>query len=177
MSSVPGYEQVFVTNLIIFALIIKLLIFSKSNTVMFEQMKSKTQGVRHADHPAASINLIGAGTTIEGQIHSNGDIRVDGNITGAVHSKAKVVIGSTGAVDGNVTCQNADISGTVKGNLAVTETLFLKSTARINGDIYTSKLVVEVGASFTGNCNMGPLVKDIKLGEKSSLDVVKEKTA
>ena len=144
---------------------------------MFEQMKSKAQGVRNADHPSASINLIGAGTGIEGEVHSNGDIRVDGSITGAVHSKAKVVIGTTGLVEGNVTCQNADVSGTIKGNISVTETLFLKSTARINGDIYTSKLVVEVGASFTGNCNMGPLVKDIKLTEKAGMEALKEKTA
>jgi cytoskeletal protein CcmA (bactofilin family) len=145
---------------------------------MFDQMKSKTQGVRNADHPATSINLIGAGTSIEGEVNSNGDIRVDGSITGGVHSKAKVVVGSTGLVEGNVTCQNADISGTVKGNITVTETLFLKSSAKIEGDIYTAKLVVEVGASFTGNCNMGPLVKDMKLGEKSGeLNGHKEKAA
>ena len=145
---------------------------------MFGQMKSKAQGVRHADHPATSINLIGAGTGIEGEIHSNGDIRVDGTITGGVNSKAKVVIGTTGLVEGDVTCQNADVSGTVKGNLTVSETLFLKSTAKINGDIYTAKLVVEVGASFTGNCNMGPLVKDIKYGDKSvEMNTMKEKSA
>ncbi len=140
-------------------------------------MKSKAQGVRHADHPATSINLIGAGTGIEGEVNSNGDIRVDGTITGGVHSKAKVVVGVTGLVEGNVTCQNADVSGTVKGNLTVAETLFLKSSAKINGDIYTSKLVVEVGASFTGNCNMGPLVKDMKYTDKTELNTLKEKTA
>jgi len=145
---------------------------------MFGQSNSKTQGVRHADHPTASINLIGAGTGIEGEVNSNGDIRVDGSITGGVHSKAKVVIGNTGLVEGNVTCQNADVSGTVKGNLTVTETLFLKSTAKINGDIYTAKLIVEVGASFTGSCNMGPLVKDMKYSEKDNqIGSLKEKTA
>lgn len=145
---------------------------------MFDQIKSKAQGVRNPDNPSSSINLIGAGTGIEGEVTANGDIRVDGTITGGVNSKAKVVIGNTGFVEGNVVCQNADISGTVKGNLSIVETLFLKSTAKINGDIYTSKLVVEPGASFTGNCNMGPLVKDIKYTEKGvEQNSHKEKTA
>jgi cytoskeletal protein CcmA (bactofilin family) len=146
---------------------------------MFEQIKSKAQGVRNADNPSSSINLIGAGTGIEGEVSANGDIRVDGTITGGVNSKAKVVIGVTGLIDGNVVCQNADISGTVKGNITVSETLFLKATAKINGDIYTAKLVVEPGASFTGNCNMGPLVKDIKLSndKQGSMNTLKEKSA
>ena len=116
--------------------------------------------------PAQSINLIGVGTSIEGEVRSNGDIRIDGSINGSVASKAKVVVGATGNVEGDINCQNADISGIVKGKLIVAEMLFLKSTAKIMGDITTGKLVVESGASFTGSCNMGPVIKDIKYGER-----------
>lgn len=116
--------------------------------------------------PSQSINLIGAGTTIEGEIRSNGDIRVDGIINGSVTSKAKVVVGTTGSIEGDINCQNADISGAVKGKLMVVEMLFLKSTAKITGDITSSKLVVEAGASFTGSCNMGPVIKDIKYADR-----------
>ncbi len=115
-----------------------------------------------------SINLIGAGTSIEGEVKSSGDIRIDGIINGSVISKAKVVIGATGSVEGDVTCQNADVSGIVKGKIIVSEMLFLKSTARITGDINASKLVVESGASFTGSCNMGPMIKDMKYGERAA---------
>lgn len=87
-----------------------------------------------------------------------------------------MVVGTTGVVDGDIVCQNADVSGTVKGTSTVTEMLFLKSTAKINGDINTGKLVVEVGASFTGNCNMGPMVKDIKNVERSEAKL-QEKSA
>lgn len=123
-----------------------------------------------------SINLIGAGTVIEGDIRSNGDIRIDGTVYGHVVSKAKVVIGSTGVVEGDVNSQNADVSGTIKGKTNVSELLFLKSTARIIGDIITGKLVVEVGATFTGSCNMGPLIKDINNADKSG-ENTKEQTA
>lgn len=123
-----------------------------------------------------SINLIGAGTIIEGEMKSNGDVRVDGSIFGTITSKAKVVLGATGVVEGDVTCQNADVSGLIKGKAAITDLLFLKSTAKIIGDIVTSKLVVEAGATFTGNCNMGPVIKDMKQPEKGQASLKSEKT-
>lgn len=125
---------------------------------------------------SSSINLIGAGTVIEGDIRSNGDLRIDGAVHGNVHSKAKVVIGNTGMIEGNVSCLNADISGTIKGKTSVNELLFLKASSKINGDIITGKLIVEVGASFTGSCNMGPMIKDIKDSEKPN-ELSKEKSA
>lgn len=144
---------------------------------MFQQLKNKGVITRPADtNGNGAINIIGAGTIIEGEIKSNGDVRIDGTIRGSVTSKSKVVVGSTGQIEGDVFCQNADISGAVKGNTTVAEMLFLKSNARINGDILTGKLVVEVGASFTGNCSMGPLIKDIKNVERTSPKLA-EKTA
>ena len=65
----------------------------------------------------------------------------------------------------------------VKGKTTVAEMLFLKATAKVNGDILTGKLVVEVGASFTGNCNMGPMIKDLKNADKQPEIQLKEKTA
>lgn len=145
---------------------------------MFEQLKNKGVIARPADTQGnGSINIIGAGTMIEGEIKSNGDIRIDGTIRGSVTSKAKVVVGATGVVEGDIFCQNADISGSVKGKSTVSEMLFLKSQARINGDILTGKLVVEVGASFTGNCSMGPVIKDIKHGDRTGEKQLAEKTA
>jgi cytoskeletal protein CcmA (bactofilin family) len=124
----------------------------------------------------SSINLIGAGTVVEGDIKSNGDIRIDGTVYGAIITKAKVVIGSTGVIEGNVTSQNADVSGTVKGKTSVSELLFLKSSANVIGDIVTGKLVVEVGATFTGSCNMGPMIKDINKNDNKQPEFSKEKT-
>lgn len=145
---------------------------------MFDNLKNKSNADKPAETTTGSVNIIGAGTSIEGEVKSSGDIRIDGHILGSVITKAKVVIGTTGVVEGDIIGQNADISGTVKGKTVVSEMLFLKSTARMNGDIQTGKLVVEVGASFTGSCNMGPMVKDMKNVDKpQSLEQLKEKTA
>jgi cytoskeletal protein CcmA (bactofilin family) len=134
---------------------------------MFDQIKKTKESARPTEQPATSINLIGAGTVIEGEVKSTGDIRIDGTVVGTVHSKSKVVIGNTGRIEGDIFCQNADISGTIKGKSNVHEMLFLKSSGNVKGDIHTGKLVVEVGASFTGNCNMGPMVKEIKQPEST----------
>ena len=107
------------------------------------------------------VNLIGVGTTIDGEVTSSGDIRVDGRLSGSINTKGKVVIGSTGIVEGNVNASNADISGELKGAISVAELLSLKSTAKLDGDIVTNKLAIEPGAAFTGSCSMGAVIKDI----------------
>ena len=107
------------------------------------------------------VNLIGVGTTIDGEVTSSGDIRVDGRLSGSINTKGKVVIGSTGIVDGNVNASNADISGELKGAISVAELLSLKSTAKLDGDIVTNKLAIEPGAAFTGSCSMGAVIKEI----------------
>lgn len=101
-----------------------------------------------------NINLIGKGTTIVGDLKANGDIRVDGTIKGKLHGKGRVVIGNSGIVEGEIHCQNAEVSGIVKGHIAVSDLLSLKASAKVNGDIQTSKISIEPGAIYTGNCNM-----------------------
>jgi cytoskeletal protein CcmA (bactofilin family) len=102
-----------------------------------------------------SVNIIGNGTDINGNIKSNGDLRIDGFIKGTIQATGKVVVGSTGRVEGEISCQNADISGDVKAHIKVTELLSLKANAVVSGDILTNKLAIEPGAVFTGACKMG----------------------
>lgn len=100
-------------------------------------------------------NMIGPGTKIVGNIETNGDIRIDGNIEGNVNSKGKVVVGANGFVKGEVVCSNAEISGTLNGKMAVNELLSLKSSSKVSGDIKSGKLSIEPGAIFSGTCTMG----------------------
>ena len=102
----------------------------------------------------ATINLISIGTEITGDIKSNGDIRIDGLLTGNLNTKGKVVIGPTGKVKGEVYCKNSEVSGAVDGRICVSQLLTLKTDSKISGDIITFKLSIEPGAKFTGNCKM-----------------------
>ena len=134
---------------------------------------SKNEIMKNTETTAA-INMIGAGTVITGDIQSKGDIRVDGTLKGSIKTSGKVVLGKDGVIEGDVVCTDADVSGTIKAKISVTQLLSLKSTAKLNGDIITNKLSIEPGASFTGSCSMGAVIKDIKHAEKQEK---KEKTA
>lgn len=102
-----------------------------------------------------AINLIGAGTEITGDVNSNGDIRIDGTLSGNLKTAGKVVIGETGKVRGEIDCKNSEVLGQIEGKIKVGELLSLKATSKIFGDIITKKLAIEPGSKFTGNCKMG----------------------
>jgi len=132
------------------------------------------------DIPASgqeSINLIGAGTNIKGDILANGDIRIDGIVTGTVTAKGKLVLGPNGLIDGQVYCKSADVSGNIKGNLTVSELTHLKATAKFTGDINTNKLAIDPGASFSGNCSMGGVIKEMNNAVKREREPAEEKVA
>lgn len=107
------------------------------------------------------LNRIVDGTSIQGDIKSDSNIRIDGKLKGTISTKGKLVVGPKGHIEGNVTCANADIEGTLEGKIVVNELLSLKSTAKVTADVTTSKLAVEPPANITGNISMGGVVKDI----------------
>ena len=124
-----------------------------------------------------SVNIIGAGTVIEGDIKSEGDIRIDGTLNGSLITKGKLVLGTTGMVDGEVSCQNGDISGTITGKIKVAELLSLKATSKLSGDITTNKLSIEPGANFSGSCAMAGSVPNINISNGSGGAEKSEKAA
>ena len=102
-----------------------------------------------------SSNTISKDTSIDGNVETTGNLRIEGTVKGNIKARSKVVLGNSGEVEGKVYAQTADIEGTIKGTLQVEGMLTLKSTAHIKGDIRTGKLVMEAGAVFDGRCKMG----------------------
>ena len=108
---------------------------------------------------STAINIITDGTLVKGDITATGDFRLDGTLEGNIQLNGKLVVGDSGVVNGNVLCQNANIIGTVNGNLSVKELLSLHTSARVRGDILINKLSIEPGAVFSGKCRMIDEVK------------------
>ena len=134
---------------------------------MFKENKMK-------EKPVLERNVIGKKTSIVGEIHSEGDFRIDGTVEGSIRAEGKVIIGKEGKVKGLIECTNADIEGEVTGDISVSDMLSLKSTAVIYGDVVIGKLTVEPGASFNATCSMKGMVKELnKNGSKKR----SEKTA
>jgi cytoskeletal protein CcmA (bactofilin family) len=130
---------------------------------MFKSSNNRDMAKTNEPHSAEKLNRIVAGTSIEGIIISDSNVRIDGTVKGTVSVKGRLVVGPSGAINGEVDCENAEIEGTISGTIAVNGLLSLKSTARLECDITTKKLAIEPGAVFSGKCIMGGgVVKDFK---------------
>ena len=99
-------------------------------------------------------NALTSGSKIIGTVITDSDMRVDGSIEGDVKCSGKLVIGEKGAIKGNVECQSAEVMGKVEGKLDVKETLALRATSSLDGEVSTGTLVVEPNATFNGSCTM-----------------------
>lgn len=118
-------------------------------------MARKTEDKKNPKEVVTSSNLVAAGTVIVGNIGTHGNIRVEGTVEGSLESHQKIIIGESAKITGDVKAAEIEIAGRVNGEIRCTESLFLKKTALIMGDIYTKKLIIENGAEFNGQCNMG----------------------
>jgi len=112
--------------------------------------------------------LISAGTTVKGDISSSSDLRIDGTIIGNIHSSAKIVIGSNGVVEGDITGNQADIVGKVSGNIRAKELLQLRGECAVTGNLYAGKLQVEPSATFNGQCHMGANIVEMNNNEQQA---------
>jgi cytoskeletal protein CcmA (bactofilin family) len=99
-------------------------------------------------------NRIVEGTEITGNIISEADFRLDGQLQGNFTTSGKIVIGPKGSVKGDVICKNADIEGKFDGILKVQEILNVKAKASISGEVTCGKLSVQPGADFSASCVM-----------------------
>ncbi|TAE44368.1 MAG: polymer-forming cytoskeletal protein [Cytophagia bacterium] len=118
---------------------------------------------------------VAKGASFRGDIEIQGTLRIEGTVFGNVKGKGKISLGDSGVVEGNIQAQVADIAGSVKGIIEISDTLTLKATAQVIGDLICGKLVVEAGASFNGKCQMGAVPQltnkpiNIPKNEKSDL--------
>lgn len=101
------------------------------------------------------INLIAKGTKITGDLLSDSDIRVDGELIGNLETKGRLVIGASGKVEGDIRCKSCEIAGNQTGKMFIAELLSLRTSSKVSGDVITGKLSIEPGAFFIGTCTMG----------------------
>lgn len=103
----------------------------------------------------AVISIIGPGMKVVGDCETDGTIRIEGTVEGSVKAGKAVVVGKEGRIVGDVTTQDAVISGTVKGTIVAESRLELQATARIDGEIRARRMQLEEGALLNGTVQMG----------------------
>lgn len=119
---------------------------------MFSKKKDDSTDFLH------SLNYINEKTIIAGNIDCETDFRLDGTLTGDINCKAKLVIGTTGKVKGDIRAKNAFVQGFVKGNIITEEMLVLSETAVVEGDIFTRQFTAKEGSKMNGQLTMSDKV-------------------
>lgn len=114
-------------------------------------MIGKKPGLGPDNNEATST--IGENSVLEGTFEVTGNLRVDGKFSGKLRVTETLVVGKNGLVDAKVAARNAVIAGTIKGDINSTEKITLQSGSRLEGEMVTSRLVIEEGVSFQGSCN------------------------
>lgn len=112
--------------------------------------------------------LISSGTILKGDISSNSDLRIDGTVIGNINSSAKIIIGNTGVVEGDIAGNQADIVGKVSGNIRAKELLQLRGDCMVTGNLYAGKLQIEPTATFNGQCHMGANIVEMNNNEQQT---------
>ncbi len=120
------------------------------------KQRQRAQNMAKQGNPVApgQINMIGEGTVLEGTLRASGDVRISGRIVGKLEVNGKAIVAQEGLIEGELLADNADIAGTIDGEIKVAERIILKNTARVEGDVIAGRLVVEEGAVFAGKCLM-----------------------
>jgi len=101
-----------------------------------------------------NVSRISQGAAIRGDLSSSTDIRIDGQVDGTLFSEGKVVVGETARLSGRLFATHVDFWGKIDGDIFVKDTLSLKSSAVVNGNIHVRKIQVEMGAQINGSFKM-----------------------
>ncbi|MDD3480736.1 MAG: polymer-forming cytoskeletal protein [Patescibacteria group bacterium] len=108
----------------------------------------------------SSETIVGASVKLKGNLKSDGDVLIEGVVTGDLKTKGSVKVGEAASVVANVKAENIVIAGSVQGNIEIKDRLEITSTGRVVGDIVTNVLSIAPGAVFTGKCSMPDSPRD-----------------
>ena len=107
-----------------------------------------------------SVNMISEGTELKGTLKTKNDVRIAGTLDGEAEAEGKIIVSSTGKVEGNIEAVDADIAGNIDGEVRVTNKLILRKSATIEGDIYTKTILAEEGSQINGSFHMSENIKE-----------------
>lgn len=98
--------------------------------------------------------IVGATVKIEGDLVSDGDIRVDGLVAGKIKTSKNLFVGREAKIEADIEASSAVLSGVVKGDIKVLENLVIEPTGKVHGNIACGRLAIAEGAYFSGACSM-----------------------
>lgn len=127
-----------------------------------------SQNHREPGAVSGAETLIGPSVKLEGNFNSDGDIVVEGILTGNLTTRGDVRVGGQAVIEAQVVAKSAAVAGKVKGNITVEGSLHLSSTAVIAGDVRAGSLAIEEGAVLNGKVTMSNKEKSARSGNGMS---------
>jgi len=114
--------------------------------------------------PKGEETVIGPSVKVEGNFDSQGDIIVEGYVSGTIKTTGNLRVGQKAKIKADVEASNVNNAGEIRGNVKSLEKLSLSSSAKIIGNVETGVLSVDEGAFLNGKCKM------VKKGETENLE-------
>ena len=114
--------------------------------------------------------IIAQGVKVEGDFTSEGNVLIEGDVSGRVQTNQDLRVGEMAKIQADVRAKNAMIAGEIHGNLSIDGTLELTASSKIFGDVTTKILSVAPGAILNGHLVMGNMVGQSSSEEPSSVE-------
>jgi cytoskeletal protein CcmA (bactofilin family) len=140
---------------------------------MFESKKSEVNVTE-----GAAETIVGTSVKLKGNLKSDGDVIIDGVVTGEVKTKGSVKIGQNANIIANVKAKSVSVAGAVQGNVEATDRLEITETGKVLGDISANVLSIAPGAVFSGKSMMVEVHKEEEEAEPvAEIEEAEEPTA
>jgi cytoskeletal protein CcmA (bactofilin family) len=91
-----------------------------------------------------------------GELHIDGDVRLGGTVQGEIHATGDVEVDDAAKVNASLAGGDINIRGSVSGPVTARKRLVVAKSGSLTGDVRVARLVIQDGASFSGNVSMGP---------------------
>lgn len=101
------------------------------------------------------LSIIAAGMRAEGELRTDGIIKVEGIVVGTIHAEQQVLVAKGAVVEGDIHTREAILGGEVRGSVLADQRVEVQSSSVVQGDITTQRIVVHEGGEVNGNLRMG----------------------
>ncbi len=113
-----------------------------------------------SENNSSAETLIGPSVHVKGDFKSQGNVQIEGQVTGTIQTSGNLRVGEQAVINANISAANAYVAGSIKGNVLVTDKLELSAKAKIEGDVNTKILIMAEGAQLNGRCQMSAGTND-----------------
>ena len=120
--------------------------------------------------------IVGLNSSVDGDIISDGSVRIDGKVSGSIKSKGDVIIGVNAIVNSDIEAVFCEISGQVTGSVHSDTQLKIYKSGSLKGDITVTSFTIEEGGVFKGNCDINPEPKEKKATKTEKNDRPKDES-